>query len=44
MVVWVSQDGNRIPVLIESPIKVGSIKAVLNAYENLKYPLEIVID
>lgn len=41
MMLWVSKDGNRIPVLIESPIKVGSIKAILKQYENLKYPLEI---
>jgi hypothetical protein len=39
MVIWVSDDQNKIPILIESPIKVGSIKAVLQAYENLKEPL-----
>jgi hypothetical protein len=38
MILWVSMDGNRIPVLIESPIKVGSIKAILKDYENLKFP------
>lgn len=41
MILWVSKDGNRIPVMIESPIKVGSIKAILRNYENLKYPLKI---
>lgn len=41
MVLWVSKDGNRIPVLIESPIKVGSIKAVLKNYKNLKYPFAV---
>jgi hypothetical protein len=41
MMLWVSKDGNRIPVMIESPVKVGSIKAILKNYENLKYPLKI---
>lgn len=37
--VWVSDDKNRIPVLIESPLRVGSAKAVLKSYKGLKYPL-----
>ena len=39
MKIWVSDDRNRIPVLIESPVIVGSVKAVLYKYEGLKYPL-----
>lgn len=31
MNVWVSDDGDRIPLLIESPVSVGKIKAVLNS-------------
>lgn len=38
--IWVSDDDNRIPVWIESPIIVGTIKARLVGYEGLKYPLE----
>jgi len=38
--VWVTDDKNRIPVWIESPIKVGKIKARLDSYENLKYDLD----
>jgi hypothetical protein len=38
--VWVTDDKNRIPVWIESPIKVGKIKARLSKYKNLKYELE----
>jgi len=38
MIIWVSNDENRIPVLIETPIKVGKIKAVLKSYENIKEP------
>ena len=40
MSVWVSDDRNRIPVLIESPVSVGSVKMVLKKYEGLKYPFE----
>ena len=39
MKLWVSDDQNKIPLLIESPVSIGSIKAVLKRYENLKYPL-----
>ena len=37
MTVWVSDDRNRIPVLIESPVSVGSVKVVLKSYKGLKY-------
>ena len=37
MSVWVSDDLNRIPVLIESPVSVGSVKMVLKEYKGLKY-------
>ena len=39
MKLWVSDDNNKIPLLVESPVSVGSIKAVLKRYKNLKYPL-----
>lgn len=39
MSVWVSDDANQIPVLIESPISVGTLKVVLKSYKGLKYPL-----
>lgn len=37
--VWVSDDLNRIPILVEAKILIGSIKATLNTTENLKFPL-----
>lgn len=37
--IWVTDDENRIPVWIESPIIVGKIKVRLTNYENLKYKL-----
>ncbi|HVX51341.1 MAG TPA: DUF3108 domain-containing protein [Chitinophagaceae bacterium] len=39
MTIWVSDDANHIPLRVESPIAVGSVKIDLKGYENLKYPL-----
>lgn len=39
MTVWVSDDGNHIPLRIESPITVGSIKVDMMEYRNLRYLL-----
>jgi hypothetical protein len=43
LTVWVSDDENRIPVWIESPIIVGTIKVRLVNYKGLKYPLKSMI-
>lgn len=37
MTVWVSDDQNRIPLLIETPVSVGSVKMVIKEYWGLKY-------
>lgn len=34
---WISDDRNKIPVLVETPIKVGSVRVRLAKYKNLKY-------
>lgn len=39
MTVWITDDGNKLPLLIESPVSVGSVKAVLESYDNLRYPI-----
>jgi hypothetical protein len=39
MTIWVTDDANHIPVRVESPIIVGSVKIDLMHYENLKYPI-----
>ncbi|MBK8632488.1 MAG: DUF3108 domain-containing protein [Saprospiraceae bacterium] len=36
MDIWVSDDENKIPLLIESPLSVGSGKAILKSYSNLR--------
>jgi hypothetical protein len=38
MMVWVSDDSNHVPVRVDSPILVGSIKVDLVGYENLRNP------
>ncbi|HTH30918.1 MAG TPA: DUF3108 domain-containing protein [Lacibacter sp.] len=39
MTVWVSDDANRIPVRIESPISVGSVKVDMMGYKNTRHRL-----
>ena len=43
MTIWVSDDSNRIPLLIESPITVGSVKAVLKSHAGLRHKLDASI-
>lgn len=43
MTVWVSDDKNHIPLRINSPISVGSIKVDMIGYSNLLYPLSSLI-
>lgn len=41
--IWISDDENKIPLYIESPVKVGSINAYISGYKGLKYPLTSLI-
>jgi hypothetical protein len=41
---WVSEDKNRLPIRLQADILVGSIKADLENFKNLKYPFEILLD
>ena len=41
--VWVSNDQNRVPLYIESPIRVGSVKARLGSYKGLQHRLNEVL-
>ena len=40
MILYVSEDKNQIPVRIESKVYLDYVRADLEKYENLKYPLE----
>jgi len=37
---WISDDGNKIPLLVESPIRVGAVKAVFRSAQSTLYPLQ----
>lgn len=39
MVVWMSDDANHLPLRVESPITVGSIKVDMMGFKNLRHPL-----
>lgn len=39
MTIWVTADDNKIPLLFESPVIVGTVSGRLKSYSNLKYPL-----
>ena len=39
MTIWVTDDGNTMPVLYESPVTVGVVSGRLKSYSNVKYPL-----
>lgn len=39
MTIWVTDDGNKIPLLFESPIIVGKVSGRLMKWDGLKYPL-----
>ncbi len=38
--IWISDDKNKIPLWLESPIKIGSIQAYITELKGLKYPLD----
>ena len=43
MIIWVSDDGNRLPVLFEAPLLIGTAKGRMTSYKNLKYPFTSLV-
>lgn len=41
--IWISDDRNKIPLYIESPVRIGSINAYISGFRGLKYPLESLV-
>ena len=41
---WVTNDDNRVPLEIESPVSVGSVKAVLKDYSGLRYEMRAKVN
>ncbi|NSL89950.1 DUF3108 domain-containing protein [Chitinophaga solisilvae] len=44
MTVWVSDDANKVPLRVESPISVGNIIVDMVNYSNLRYPFSSLLD
>lgn len=44
MIIWISDDQNRIPVKVRFDLLVGSLHMELSEYANLKYPLGLLPD
>ena len=44
MIIWVTDDENHIPIRIETPIIVGSIKVDMKSYEGLRHPLSAKVE
>ena len=42
--VWVTDDGNTLPLIIESPLSVGSAKAILKTETGLRHPIKAQIE
>lgn len=43
LTLWISNDLNKIPVRIKANLAIGSLKADLHAYKNLRHPFKIVV-
>lgn len=43
MFIWVTDDENRVPVLVEAKILIGSVKAYVNTMEGIKYELTSLV-
>ena len=39
LILWITDDENRMPLLLQSPVKIGTVSLRLSKYGNLKYPL-----
>ena len=42
--IWITEDDNKIPVMLSSPVRVGEVRAYLRRYDGLKYPLSSLIE
>lgn len=42
MTIWVTDDKNHLPVLLKTDLLIGSLKAEMTEYENIKFPINFV--
>jgi hypothetical protein len=41
VMIWISDDENKVPLYFEAPILVGKASGRMSGYEGLKYPFKI---
>lgn len=41
--IWISDDQNKIPLYLESPVRIGSVQAYIQGYKGLKYPVTSLV-
>ncbi len=44
LTVWITDDDNKIPILIKADLAVGSLKASLSEFKGLKHSFKIIVD
>ncbi|MBU3820832.1 DUF3108 domain-containing protein [Flavobacteriaceae bacterium XHP0103] len=44
LTLWVSNDKNKIPLRIKADLRIGSLRADLEAFKGLKHPFKIIVD
>lgn len=44
MEIWVTDDCNKMPLLVETPLKIGSLKAIIKSYQGLRNPIKSKIE
>ena len=44
MLIWVSDDDNRLPVYFEAPLLVGTARGRMDSWSGLKYPFTALIE
>lgn len=44
LTMWITDDKNHIPIRIKADLIVGSIKADLEKFSNVKYPIKFIND
>jgi len=44
MTIWATADDNKMPVMVESPLRIGKAKFYLKDYEGLQYPMRALVN
>jgi hypothetical protein len=44
LTLWVSNDKNKMPLRIKADLRIGSLRADLEAFKGLKHPFKIIVD